>query len=85
MLEYESRVGLYKFLNVPNFPMMHWLDNFGWIMAKFMYSEVRIVILRVLLVLTMWLSHVMKLTPFIMGHGYLSMPMWSKIGGMFPI
>ena len=24
MLEYESRAALYEFLNVPNFPRMHW-------------------------------------------------------------
>ena len=47
MLEYESRAALYEFLNVPNFPRMHWSNNSGWIMAEFMYSEVRAAILRV--------------------------------------
>ena len=48
MLEYESRASLYEFLNVPNFPRMHWSDNSGWIMADFMYAEVRTAISRVL-------------------------------------
>ena len=48
MLEYESRAALYEFLNVPNFPRMHWSDNSGWIMADFMYAEVRTAISRVL-------------------------------------
>jgi hypothetical protein len=48
MLEYESRATLYEFLYVPNFPRMHWSDNSGWIMAEFMYAEVRIAISRVL-------------------------------------
>jgi hypothetical protein len=48
MLEYESRATLHEFLNVPNFPRMHWPYNFGWIMAEFMYAEVRIAISRVL-------------------------------------
>ena len=48
MLEYESRAALYEFLNVPNFPRMHWSDNSGWIMAEFMYAEVRTAISRVL-------------------------------------
>jgi hypothetical protein len=48
MLEYESRAALYEFLNVPNFPRMHWSDNSGWTMAECMYAEVRTAISRVL-------------------------------------
>jgi hypothetical protein len=48
MLEYDSRETLYEFLNVPNFPRMHWLDNSSWIMVEFTYSEVETAILRVL-------------------------------------
>jgi hypothetical protein len=47
MLEYESKATLYEFLNVPNFPIMHWSDNSGWIMVEFMYAEVRTTISRV--------------------------------------
>ena len=48
ILEYVSRAALYEFLNMPNFPRMHWSNNFGCIMVEFMYSEVRIFISRVL-------------------------------------
>jgi hypothetical protein len=48
MLEYKSGAALYEFLNVPNFPRMHWSKNSGWIMADFMYVEVRNAISRVL-------------------------------------
>jgi hypothetical protein len=47
MLEYESRAAMYEFLNVPKFPRMHWSDNSRWIMAEFMYAEVRTTISRV--------------------------------------
>ena len=33
MLEYENQATLYWFLNVPSFPKMHWLDNYGWLMV----------------------------------------------------
>ena len=48
MLEYESGAALYEFLNVPNFPRMHWSDNSGWIMVEFMYAKIRTTISRVL-------------------------------------
>lgn len=40
MLEYESRVNLYKFLSVPDLPSAHWCDNSGWLMAGYMYKQV---------------------------------------------
>ena len=47
MLEYESRVALYEFQNVPNFPRIHWSDNSSWIMVEFTYFEVGTAISRV--------------------------------------
>jgi hypothetical protein len=40
MVYYESLEGLYFFLEVPNFPRMHWLDNLAWLITKFMFAEV---------------------------------------------
>jgi len=39
MVEYEERLVLYAFFNVPNLSKMHWLDGSGWTMAKFIYQQ----------------------------------------------
>jgi len=40
MLEYESRVQLYKLLNVPHLPYAHWCDNSRWLMAGYIFKQV---------------------------------------------
>lgn len=40
MLEYEHRVTLYKFVCVLDLPAVYWCDNFGWVMAGYMYAQV---------------------------------------------
>lgn len=40
MIEYESRIHLYRLLNVPDLPVAHWCDNSGWTMAAYMYKQV---------------------------------------------
>lgn len=40
MLEFESRVALYKLLSVPNILSQHWCDTSKWIMASYMYQQV---------------------------------------------
>lgn len=44
MLEYENQAALHWFLNVPTFPRMHWLDNYGWLMVEFIYDQIEIAI-----------------------------------------
>ena len=41
MTEFESRLELYEFLNVPNLPRKHWADKSGWIMAEHLYDFVK--------------------------------------------
>jgi hypothetical protein len=45
-LEYESLYELFKCLNVPNNPSMHWSDTSGWAFAKFMHIQVQEVIVK---------------------------------------
>ena len=52
-------------------------------MSEFMYSEVRTAILSVFVSPNYVALTCDKVTPLKMGHGYLSMPMWSKIGVVF--
>ncbi|KAG0572707.1 hypothetical protein KC19_VG119100 [Ceratodon purpureus] len=40
MLEYESRLTLYKFLNVLDLPNVHWCDNSCRVMASYIYRVV---------------------------------------------
>lgn len=40
MLEYESRVALYRVLAIPDLPLAHWCDSLGWTLASYMYREV---------------------------------------------
>jgi len=41
MLKYESLYELFKSINVPNNPSMHWSDNDGWTLAKFIFMQVQ--------------------------------------------
>jgi hypothetical protein len=41
MSQYESLEDLFSFLDVPNFPYMHWSDSSGCIMAEFMFDVVK--------------------------------------------
>jgi len=40
IVEYKSRLSLYKLLNVLDFLSTHWCDNSGWVMAFYMYKQV---------------------------------------------
>jgi hypothetical protein len=40
MLEFQSRVALYKLIGVPDLPSAHWCDSSGWIMAGYIYKIV---------------------------------------------
>jgi hypothetical protein len=40
MLEYEASLSLFKFLNLPGIPKLHWSDNAGWEMADAMFGQV---------------------------------------------
>jgi hypothetical protein len=46
MLEYESLYELFKYLNVPKNPSMHWFDTSGWAFAKFMHIQVQEIIVK---------------------------------------
>ena len=85
MLEYESRTTLYECLNVPNVSRMHWSDNTDWIMAEFMYSKVRIANSRILAIANYVALTYDEVSTIEMGHGYLSMPMWSQVKVVFLI
>jgi hypothetical protein len=46
MLKYEYLCELFKSLNVPNNPSMHWFDNDGWTLVKFIFMQVQKAILK---------------------------------------
>ena len=41
ILEFQSRVELYQFLQVPNYPRAHWSHTSGWILSEHIYSFVK--------------------------------------------
>lgn len=41
MVEFEERFKLYKFLEVPHLPLMHWSYSSAWMMATHMYDFVK--------------------------------------------
>ncbi len=41
MLKYESLCELFKSLNVPNNPSMHWFDSNGWTLINFIFMQVQ--------------------------------------------
>lgn len=41
MTEFEARLDLYKFIGVPEMPLKHWSDGFGWVMAEHLYDFVK--------------------------------------------
>jgi hypothetical protein len=46
MLECESLYELFKCLNVPKNPSMHWFDISGWAFVEFMHNQVQEVIIN---------------------------------------
>jgi hypothetical protein len=49
MLKYESLCELFKSLNVPNNPSMHWFDSDGWTLVKFIFMQVQEATLKAIL------------------------------------
>jgi hypothetical protein len=41
MNEFENKFKIYDFLDVPDFPRVHWSDGAGWLMAEHMYDIVK--------------------------------------------
>jgi hypothetical protein len=48
MLEYESMRQLFTFLKMPHLSKKHWSDNFGWLIAKYLYRQVMMKVVEVL-------------------------------------
>jgi hypothetical protein len=44
MLEHETLKSLFNFVGILKLPKKQWLDNIGWMMAKFMDKKYRKVI-----------------------------------------
>jgi hypothetical protein len=41
MTDYEIKNKLLQFLDIKNYPIMHWFNNIGWEMATYMHEHLR--------------------------------------------